>query len=368
MLARAGERIDAVLQGSFAAALAAPRDIDDYLALFDPAWSVHGVRARVAGTRVERGGAVSVWLTPNRAWQGFRAGQYVQLGIEHQGVRHVRCFSISSAPSDGWPLRVSMRALPGGKASSWARTAKRGEVVQLAQAAGDFVLPDSVPDRLLFASAGSGVTPIVSMLRELKCSSHRGRAHWLHFGRRETMLEDEVVALASELPWLKLAMIRTDGPDAAPPALRRFGPEVLSRHVPDWNTHETFVCGPQGMLQAAHMLFASSGCAHRLHTESFGGPSWDHTPPAALAGDWLLTFATSRLEIIGNARRSLLEQAESAGLRPQHGCRMGICRTCTRRKRSGTVQDVRTGELSDRPDEDIQLCVSVPRSDVIIDL
>ena len=63
-----------------------------------------------------------------------------------------------------------------------------------------------------------------------------------------------------------------------------------------------------------------------------------------------------------SARSSLLSEAEAAGLRPAHGCRIGICKTCQCSKRSGTVENLRTGEISSEPDQLIQLCVSVARS------
>ena len=73
-------------------------------------------------------------------------------------------------------------------------------------------------------------------------------------------------------------------------------------------------------------------------------------------------------ELVPNSGRSLLEQAEQAGLSPQFGCRMGICHTCTCRKTAGSVRNLVTGEVSSADDEDIQICVSVPVGDVELDL
>ncbi|BBC63430.1 hypothetical protein MMRN_03260 [Mycobacterium marinum] len=78
-------------------------------------------------------------------------------------------------------------------------------------------------------------------------------------------------------------------------------------------------------------------------------------------------FADSGIDVVDDGR-SLLEQAESAGLAPENGCRMGICHTCTRRKTSGTVRNLVTGAVSVAPDEDVQICVSVPVGDVDLSL
>jgi ferredoxin-NADP reductase len=367
-LARVRKPLDAVLRSRLVGALAAPRDIDEYLQLIDPVWSVHAVRARVVSVERDGDRAVSLWLAPNGAWRGFRAGQYVQLGVEIAGVRHSRCFSISSAPSDDSQLRLSLQLLPGGKLSTWAsETAAKGDVVLLSQAQGEFVLPAKPPSTLLMISAGSGITPMLSMLRELARGARKSRVTWLHYGRSETMLESEALALAAKHAWLSLVLTRTQGPHAAPGALRHLSAEALAEHAPDWREQIAFACGPAALLQAARDLFSQHGCERSLRLESFGD-GWpsapvDHTPLHAQ-----LVFKKSGREVAGNAGRTLLEQAEAAGLRPAYGCRMGICHTCKCTKLSGAVRNAQTGVVSDKPNEIIRLCISTPRSDVTLDL
>ena len=99
-----------------------------------------------------------------------------------------------------------------------------------------------------------------------------------------------------------------------------------------------------------------------VYTESFVPPVFD---PAANPSGGRITFADSGIDVTDDGR-SLLEQAESAGLTPQNGCRMGICHTCTRRKTAGTVRNLTTGAVSTGADEDIQICVSVPVGDIDI--
>ena len=81
----------------------------------------------------------------------------------------------------------------------------------------------------------------------------------------------------------------------------------------------------------------------------------------------VVRFATSGRQV-ANSGLPLLEQAEDAGLTPEHGCRMGICNTCSTRKRTGTVRNVISGGLSTAGDEQIRICVSVPVGDVALDL
>jgi ferredoxin len=138
----------------------------------------------------------------------------------------------------------------------------------------------------------------------------------------------------------------------------------LDAVAPDLDGAETYACGPPGLIESVRRIWAEDGIEELLHVESFLPPS------PALASDRAegsVSFAQSG-ERISNNGRSLLEQAEQAGLSPQFGCRMGICHTCTCRKTAGTVRNLVSGEVSSAEEEDIQICVSVPVGDVELDL
>ncbi len=359
--------INRLLRTRLVSGLTSPRSVDDYLQLIDPWWSVKEVRARVVGVRAELDQATSLFLKPNENWSGFRAGQFVQLSVSIAGACHTRCFSVSSAPEDGQPLRLTIKSIPGGRVSGWARTLARvGDVVTLSQAQGAFVLPDPLPRKLLFVSGGSGITPILSMVRHLAAAGYDGHIGWMHYARRETMFADELARLANGRLALRLSVFLTR-PDGGTEARVRSSPEQLEAFEPAWADCETFLCGPETLSRAATGLWADRAVGERLHVERFVARA---TTAVGLAGGakHRLTFAKSRREAEGTPGGSLLEQAESAGLKPTHGCRMGICHTCTCRKRSGTVRNEMTGETSSVADEDIRLCISTPLSDVTLDL
>jgi ferredoxin-NADP reductase len=368
MFERARRPLTPLLRTRLVAGMTSPRNIDDYLELVDPAWSVQGVRARVVALRDEAGGAVSLYLRPNELWRGFRAGQHVQLSVSHAGIRVTRCFSLSSAPEDDGPVRLTIRIASKGAISHWVRNeAHVGSVVSLSQAMGSFVLPDPVPPRLLFISGGSGITPVLSMIRHLVATEYDGRIAWLHYARREVILGSEQASLAARCTWLQFRTHFTDGPRSMGP---RFSREQLESFVPRWAESHSFLCGPPSLNEAAVALWTAAGLQNRLRTEHF-------TPPPIgpyLANDSFdatrhsLFFVRSGRTVEGRAAASLLEQAEAAGINPPYGCRRGICHTCTCRKLSGIVLNARTGAVSREPNEDIQLCVSAPRSDVSLDL
>jgi stearoyl-CoA 9-desaturase NADPH oxidoreductase len=368
VLERVRRPLSPLLRTRLVAGMTSPRDIDDYLEVVDPAWSVHGVRARVVALRDEAGEAVSLFLRPNELWRGFRAGQHVQLSASSAGIRATRCFSLSSAPEDDGPARVTIRNAPHGAISRWVRNEARvGSVVSLSQAMGSFVLPDPIPPRLLFISGGSGITPVLSIIRHLVATEYGGSVAWLHYARREVILGAEQASLAARCVRLRFKTHFTEGPR---PTRARFSREQLQSIAPDWEESYSFLCGPPSLNEAVAAVWTAAGLQSRLRTEHFA------LPPTGqyLANDsdeptrHSLVFARSGRAIQGRPGASLLEQAEGAGLNPPYGCRRGICRTCTCRKLSGTVLNAHTGAVSREPNEDIQLCVSIPRSNVSLDL
>ena len=136
--------------------------------------------------------------------------------------------------------------------------------------------------------------------------------------------------------------------------------------VPDLAERETFLCGPPSLMERVERLWANVGASHRLHSERFAPPM---TCAQVMTGGQAITVTLS------NSGRSftappgtLLEQLERAGERPRFGCRMGICQTCRCRKLSGCVENLLTSAVSSEPDEDIQPCISLARSDVELGL
>jgi ferredoxin-NADP reductase len=363
--------VSAVLRSRFAAALSEPLGIDHYVALVAPVWSVREIRARIVGVQHETSDTVSLSLRPNHNWPGFRAGQHVSLTVTIDGVRHTRTFSISCAPSAGTALRLTIRAFRGGLVSNWAaRGARRGDIVLLGAPQGEFVLPEPgrEPPRLLFVSGGSGLTPIMSMLDELALRGYTGSILCVCYARREPLFAEALARLAGELPGLRLVTHLTS---QGAPHLSR---EVLDAADPEWRTSEAFVCGPAGLERSFSQLWQREAPAGKLHVERFMlQPSAAVDSPAVdsesgTTSQPTIRFERSGVQVSGDSRTSLLVQAEAAGLRPAYGCRMGICHTCERTKQAGVVCDARTGERSGSGAERIRLCISLPVSDVQLDL
>ncbi|MGH3715416.1 MAG: ferredoxin reductase [Micromonosporaceae bacterium] len=355
-----------LLASSLAETLATPHGVDRYLELVNPMWSVAEVRARIVAVEHPTADSVTLTLKPNGNWRGHRAGQYVRVGVEIDGVRRTRCFSpASSARRTDDLIEITAKVNPSGEVTRYLKArARPGMVLTLSQALGDFALPTRRPDPLLLISGGSGITPVMSMLRTVCDEGHLGQITFLHYNYTpdDAVYRDELAQLAAWYPNVRLVRAYTDVDGGELRGL--FSRDHLFEAVPDYADAETYLCGPAPLMRAIHQVWAEDELTDRLHTEQFVT-----APPSAPTAE-----ATGQLSFVrsGTAKdndgRSLLEQAEDAGLTPEYGCRMGICFSCTSPKRSGTVRNLLTGEVNDEPDSAIQLCVNVPCGDVTLDI
>ncbi|WP_138998787.1 ferredoxin reductase [Rhodococcus zopfii] len=338
-----------------------PHHPDRYLELLDPLLTTQSTRARLVHVDRTVPEMVTLGLRPARR-RRFESGQHIRLGVVVDGVRHTRCYSPSNSQHDD-RLVLTVRAHPDGVVSRYLHeSAAPGDVVDIGPAAGDFVLPPVRPDRLLLVSGGSGITPVLSMLRTLVDERHTGAITFLHYAHTAADVPqrarlDELACRANVE--VVLAYTRGDGGH-----LRgRFGREHLDAVVPWFADTTTYACGPAGLTARIREVYRDVGAEHRLRTEEFT------LPVVADAGDATgeVSFTASGV-VADNSGATLLNQAEAAGLAPDHGCRMGICHTCTAIRRSGCTRDIRTGELDAAPDTRIQICVNAPVGDVAVDL
>jgi stearoyl-CoA 9-desaturase NADPH oxidoreductase len=361
-----GAGLRRVLGSRVVATLATPHGVDRYLELFDPTWSLHEVRAEVLELRHPTADAVTLVLRPNANWQGFRAGQYVRLTVEIDGVRRSRCYSPANSvhAADG-KIELTAKAHAGGFVSKYLKQQLRpGMIVTLSQAEGMFALPEARPERVLLISGGSGITPVMAMLRTLCDENHGGRITFLHYCKsaQDLIYAEELNRIAARHPNVEVLRAFAEAEQCGE-LQGLFSREQLAAAVPDYAEAETFLCGPPAMMQRVEQVWAEDGIAGRLHQERFSAAPIV-VDAAGAAGE--LRFARSE-RLAANNGATLLDQAEAAGLKPEHGCRMGICHACTCRKLSGKVRDVRNGAISEG-EEDIQICVSVPVGTVTMDL
>jgi ferredoxin-NADP reductase len=341
------------------------RQAEFWLGELDPVRSLGEIRARVVEIIEETADTKTFVLQPNSAWPGHHAGQHTSVEVEIDGVRMRRCYSISSAPHDVL-VSITVKHMPGGRVSTWLHEHVRaGHILRLGAPAGDFVLPVTTPDKLLLLSGGSGITPVMSMLRDLAAHGALHDVVFAHYARSraDVIFKKELGELAASHPGLRLLLCLDDDVSAS----RGFDEARFGELVPDFAERSTLLCGPGPLMDRAARLWESVGASDLLERERFT-PALRLVPPVASPNGVQVRLARSERAVVAKGAGSLLEQLERAGERPAHGCRIGICHTCKCRKQSGTVQNLVTGEVSSEPDQEIQLCISLPRSDLELDL
>lgn len=344
---------------SVAEALASPRDPADYLDMFSPLRRGADLRARVVEVRPETADAVTVVLRPGGSWQGHRPGQYVRIGLDVDGVRLWRSYSLTSPPdpADGL-LSITAKAVPDGLVSlHLAQELRPGQLVHLDQALGEFVLPEPAPEKVLFITGGSGITPVMGMLR---AGLHRlGDVVLVHSESNpdDVIFGEELRSLAAR-GRLRLVEQHTD-------TQGRLDLNALIALVPDLADRETWACGPAGLLDAVEERWADLGLADRLHTERF------RTELAEPGEGGTVRYGESGPVVDLDGATSLLDAGERAGVLMPSGCRMGICFSCVLPLRDGTVRDLRSGEVTSAVPGDgvlVQTCVSAAAGTCDIDI
>lgn len=344
-----------------------------YLELANPLWTSHALMARVVAVQDETADCRTLTLRPGAGWRPHRTGQFVRLGVALEGVRQSRTYSISSAPQrpDGC-ITVTVKAAPDGRVSGQlVRQARVGDVLALGLPQGDFVLPEVGPVHPLFITGGSGVTPVMSILRGLMAERGYlpGIVH-LHYapGPEDVIFGAELEALARNEAHYRLERFYTrkgSSKGSSNGGSGHFCAVQLEATCPDWPERDVWACGPAAMLDAVEAHWHAAGLAHRLHTERFRAPLAAALPlSAAASSKGRVHFTASGVHAASDGATDLLSIAETAGLHPPHGCRMGICHGCNVTLVQGCVRDLRNGALQSEAGEKVQLCVCSAVGDV----
>jgi ferredoxin-NADP reductase len=314
----------------------------DVLDLVSPLRRGADLRGRIVSVLPETADAATIVIRPGKDWAGHVPGQYVRIGIDVDGVRQWRAYSLTHAPRRDGFISITVKAVPDGKVSHHlVHDARPGTLVHLEQAAGDFVL-DAAHSRLLFVTAGSGITPVIGMLRNLFPVTDSGVVH----PPRSRHLDIVVVHVAPTEPSsIFLDDLRALDAAGAIRLLARYDDEHgvldvadLAALVPDLAERTTYACGPAGLLDALQAHHDEAGL--RLFTEQF------RTATVVAGEGGTVTFGRTGAVVDADGATPILDAAEEAGVLMPSGCRMGICYGCVLPLREGAVRDLRTGDLT----------------------
>ncbi|MGH3597698.1 MAG: ferredoxin reductase [Mycobacterium sp.] len=343
-----------------AARITTPLLPDDYLHLANPLWSARELRGRVLQVRRETHDSATLVIKPGWGFSfDYQPGQYIGIGLLVNGRWRWRSYSLTSSPvTGGRTVTITVKAMPEGFLSAHlVAGVAPGTIVRLAAPQGNFVLPDPAPPAVLFITAGSGITPVMSMLRTLVRRNQVTDVIHLHSAptAADVMFDAELDRLARDHPGyrLRLRATRSQG---------RLDLNRLDAEVPDWRGRQTWACGPEAMLNEAERAWSAAGVNERLHLERF---AVSRAAPAGAGG--MVTFAKSGKSTAADAATSLMDAGERVGVQMPFGCRMGICQSCVVGLAEGHVRDLRTG-VEHEPGTRVQTCISAASGDCVLDI
>ncbi|HET9876279.1 MAG TPA: ferredoxin reductase [Mycobacterium sp.] len=343
---------------------------DDYLRLANPLWSARELRGRVLAVRRETADSATLVIKPGWGFTfDYRPGQYIGIGLLVDGRWRWRSYSLTSPASStasspvigARVITITVKAMPEGFLSSHlVGGVTPGTIVRLAAPQGNFVLPDPAPAAVLFVTAGSGITPVMSMLRTLARRDQITDVLHLHSAptAADVMFGAELAELARDHPGYRLHL-RTTRSQGRLDLSALF---ALAAEVPDWRERQTWVCGPEAMLGAAERIWSAAGIGDRLLLERFAAV---RTP--ATEGGGTVAFRRGGRSAVADAATSLLDAGESVGVRMPFGCRMGICQSCVVDLVDGQVRDLRTG-AEHEPGSRIRTCITAAAGDCVLDV
>ncbi|CAA9353511.1 MAG: Flavodoxin reductases (ferredoxin-NADPH reductases) family 1 [uncultured Nocardioidaceae bacterium] len=329
----------------------------DYLDLLNPLRPGAELRGRIEEVHHETADAATLVIRPGADWAGHVPGQYVRIGVDVDGVRHWRAYSLTHGPRSDGRISVTVKAVPDGKVSSYlVHRVQVGTLLHLEQAAGEFVLPPG-GGRFLFLTAGSGITPVIGMLRNLFPVTDSGA---VRLPRSEGYDVVVVHVAPSEPQSIFLDNLRALDEAGLVRLVARYDDEHgqldvrrLADLVPDLAERTTFACGPSGLLEALEAHHDELGLP--VFTEQF------RVARVVTGEGGTVTFTRTGTTVEADAATPVLDAAEAAGVLMPSGCRMGICFGCVLPLREGAVRDLRNGDLTVAAPGDgvvVQTCIS----------
>lgn len=353
-----------------ASLLLTPLEPEDVLGLVNPLASHRQLRGVVTQVTRETADSRTIQFRPGRGWNPHDAGQWARIGVEIDGVRHWRSYSLS-APAGGDPA-ITVTAI-GAVSTELVRRTRVGDILFLDVPQGDFVLPRH-PRPLLMLTAGSGLTPVMSMIRTLVPRRPDADVVLVHSARTraDALFHDELLELADQFPGLEVVHWFTR--EGRGRRLDLTGPTDLETICPDWRRRAAYACGPADFLDAATALWdATAAEASEREAHGTGAAlTIERFAPVLLPGaggaGGLVTFEKSDKEVEAPGDCTLLDAGEQAGVVMPSGCRMGICRSCLTPLVAGQVRDLRTGEVHGEEGELIQTCINAAAGPVHLDI
>ena len=348
----------ASLFNSMAQSVMNSHDANFWLQKINPLWSMNQPLAKVVKKQIVAKDMVSLILQCNRHVQRGVAGQHHPVTVEIAGRHYERTYSLMQVDADH--LCLTVKKVDQGLVSSWlVDQSQTGDILRLGQPYGEMQQQVQTP-RLLLLAAGSGITPMLSLI-EAFCQSRQLKAIFVQLMYWVKTHEDAAYAeylkeVAENFTNFTYQIFYTQEQDQ----------RLNQTHVDQLKSlHETtvYACGPSGFAAMAESLFNHAAA---IQTEAFSLSQFDTDATDTGFINVILTQSNKTLAIPKG--QSILSSLEQQGIKPKHGCRMGICNKCACSKVQGSTKNLLNGSANHEPSQLLKICVNSAQSDLVIDL
>jgi len=329
-----------------------------WLQKVNPLWSVKHGLVQIVKKEFVAHDMVSLTLKCNRLVKIGVAGQHHPVIVEIAGRRYERTYSLTQI--DEQHLRLTIKKVADGIVSNWFMTESQiGDVFELGQPYGDMQQNIKTP-KLIMLAAGSGITPMLSLITAIKQSQQLDKVqvqllYWVK-QRSDVAFIEYFEQVAQQFPNFSYQVFYTQ----ETPNDERLNAEHLAL-VDDLENSTVYACGPSGFVSTVEQLFEK---APTVLTEAFS-LTRDST---AEVGYVNVTLTQSNKVIAIPKGQSILVSLEHEGIKPTHGCRMGICNKCVCSKAQGSTRNLLNGSENTEPSQLLKICVNSAQSDLVIDL
>lgn len=351
--------------------------LDYWLAKVNPSWSIDQAKATIVERNQAAADSVSLVLKPNRHFKKPQAGQHMMVSAEVGGRRIARSYSCSAVPSQPDLLEITIKQVSGGKLSQWlCQHAKVGDVLQLDQPFGELRWPSDNHSVLLLA-AGSGITPMISLLRQ-HLTEHNSQPVQLHYWvskREQACFVAELDALSKMVPNFNFYLYLTQetAPSSSAYFYERQG-RIDASHfneLTDLANTAVLACGSAEFVATAQQLLKPQVASWQA--EAFSPPQlpvFDATRNNLDTTQQVVQIVLKKQQrsISVPVGQSILTALENEGIEHPSGCRMGLCNTCACSKVSGTTQHLLSGDQQHDADSALRVCMSTATTDLVLDI
>lgn len=348
----------ASLFNSMAQSVMNSHDANFWLQKINPLWSMNQPLAKVVKKQIVAKDMVSLILQCNRHVQRGVAGQHHPVTVEIAGRHYERTYSLMQVDADH--LCLTVKKVDQGLVSSWlVDQSQTGDILRLGQPYGEMQQQVQTP-RLLLLAAGSGITPMLSLI-EAFCQSRQLKAisvqlmYWVKT-HEDAAYAEYLKEVAENFTNFTYQIFYTQEHD------QRLNPSHIDQ-LKSLNETTVYACGPSGFAATAETVFKHVAS---IQTEAFSLSQFD--TDATDTGFINVTLTQSNKTLAIPKGQSILSSLEHQGIKPKHGCRMGICNKCACTKAQGSTKNLLNGSANHEPSQLLKICVNSAQSDLVIDL